>query len=69
MTSTHNSLCLSTALTESLWVITAADLEGQPEGDSPNLPGLLVPGANLQATFPQHPRPWGGEGQGNKRIK
>lgn len=48
---------------ESLWVSKAADFEGRPEGDSPNLLGLLIPGANLQATFPQHPLPWGGEGR------
>lgn len=46
---------------QSLWLSKSAYFEGQLEGKSPNLPRLLIPGANLQATFPQHPSPWGEE--------
>lgn len=45
----------------SLWLSKSASFEGQLEGNAPNLPRLPIPGANLQATFPQHPFPWGGE--------
>lgn len=62
MTSTYKVVVPSLRFPpESLWLSKSAYSEEQSRAN-PKSARLLIPGANLQTMFPQHPSPWGGEG-------